>query len=940
MVDNKRLLEIDNRLKQIQAIKSSAEESSPVSKDKRLSQIDERLSQINKLKQKEGQQNSYSDFSPFLEARGAAKTIGSIADVGMSTFPTTRSVEKNTIEGLIRSLEGVEGREEELNGLKLQLDSINKNNTTSKRDEFVKKIDEFSGINGDPKGTVGQFRQKLGEFLPSVSVSGAKVAPAMAAVSQGLRELDLDESYADLIAAIGVPNFKALSNLPGKVLKKLGDYVATVGSKEYRRAGDVEKASSFLQQKVGEKNIPEVIGKIESSETPFKGNINIGESGLNEGNAAYRPLTADIADNVGISQYHRAKAENIPEIGKRRLSNEEVLQREIDNLASKKASPQDSQEFAASERNSYKGQIDLENIELNQKIDREAMKFEPTSNAEEAGQKTQDYLAKRVSEIEKDAQVKSGPLYEAAKVKNLEDTPKGAFDYIEEQMKDNSRASDVHRDMKKAKIAIENAITDSGSSQKKIISDIKKQYKDDIAMRDIALKEVGDVPRGTYNAGRLDKARREISRILEGVQYQEKDRRRILTNLVEKLDADMESIPEIFEARKVYREVMAPANIITENPILGKIIKQDGGFTRPFTVTHSEIPEKVIRGSKSVEGAKALISESAGLGTAEHKEMLDVLKSYVNSDILANFVEKNGKVNPDKFASWKKANPGAFILDPKLDVKLKDLRNAQIHVDRTIKQNEELLSNFYKKSMTELLGPNLEGVNPDKIAGRILGGADSESVMRETIELLSKDKTGNALEGLKRSVIDDLNSKFKSDKFTFATFNNYLEKNKGSLSKLFTEDQMDVLDKVRDSLKKQAVMERSGRGTGSNTSANLMENLAEKTSGKASKALFGAGSSSMIKGALDYIKNIGEAGKIKYLEKALLEPKMAKFLLQKDVKTKKNFFDSLNSKEDFGKWLRDNESILESFGDSTNEVAKNFSITSQSVGKVLLNDND
>ena len=61
MVDNKRLLEIDNRLMQIQAIKSSAEESSPVSKDKRLSQIDERLSQINKLKQKE--ENIPLDYS-------------------------------------------------------------------------------------------------------------------------------------------------------------------------------------------------------------------------------------------------------------------------------------------------------------------------------------------------------------------------------------------------------------------------------------------------------------------------------------------------------------------------------------------------------------------------------------------------------------------------------------------------------------------------------------------------------------------------------------------------------------------------------------------------------------------------------------------------------------------------------------------------------------
>lgn len=936
MENNSRLSEIDQRLKQIQAIRSGDEKSNPIPKDERLAQIDERLAQINKLKPKEESVDGYSDFSPLLELRGAAKTVGGLFDLAKSASPET-AFNPNLSEGEQRDI----------------IDNRNKENLESpeisQRDKFTGYFDEISGNKGEPTGTLGKFRQKVGEFavpiIPGGAAIAAKTAPAIAAVSQGLRELDLDESYADLISAIGVPNFKAISQLPGKVLKKLGDYIttassATLGKGDYVRGGNVEKAAKFLQQKVGEKNIPEVVGKLEASKSPFKGNIKIGDSGLNEGEAAYRPLTADVADNAGLSQYSRAKAENIPEIGQRRLTNEEVLQREIDKLASKSASPQASQEFAASERNNYKSQIDLDNMEVKQKVDRAAMKFEPTSSVEKAGQETQDYLAKRVSEIEKDAQAKSAPLYEAAKTKNLEGAPKGSFDYIEEQIRDNSRASPVHRDMKKAKIAIENSVTDSGSSQKKIIDDIKKQYKDDIAMRDIALKEVGDVPRGTYNAVRLEKAKREISGILEGVPYQEKDRRRILTNLIKKLDADMESIPEIFEARKVYREVMAPANVITENPVLGKIINKDSGFTRPFTVTHAEIPARVISGSKSVEGAKALISESAGLGTKEHKEMLETLKSYVNSDILSNFVEKNGKVNPDKFASWKKANPGAFILDPKLDVKLKDLRNAQMHVDRTIKQNEELLSNFYKESMSKLLGPKFEGVNPSKIAGRILGSANSDSVMSETIELLSKDKTGNALEGLKRSVIDDLNSKFKSDKFTFATFNNYLETNKNSLSKLFTEDQMEVLEKAKDALKKQAVMERTGKGSNSDSIPKLMENLAEKSGGKASKALFGMGSSSMIKGAIDYVKNIGEAGKIQYLEKALLDPKMAKFLLKKDVKTKMNFFDSLNNKEDFGKWLRDSEGILESVGDSASEVAKNFSITSQSIGKAILNNND
>jgi hypothetical protein len=936
MDNNSRILEIDKRLKQIKEIKSGSEKSSISSKEERIKQIDERLSQIKEQKSS----GKYSDFSPLLEARGVAKTLGSIADIGRETFPTTSNVQKNTIKGIIQNLEGVEGREKEIESLKKDLINIEKEEGNSIKDKFVKNIDEFSGNSGEPEGTIGQFRQKVGEFLPSLSVAGTKASVPIAAVSQTLRELGLDESYSDLIAAIGAPNFKAISQLPGKVLKKLGDYAATIGNKEYRRAGNVEKAATFLQEKVGEKNIPEVVGKLSASETPFKGNIKVGESGLNEGEVAYRPLTADVADNVGLSQYHRAKAENIPDVGQRRITNEEVLNREIDKLASKSASPQISQEFAAAERKGYQEGLESENRIANFNKEYAASKFENTSKIDEAGKETQDYLSKRVSGIEKEAQDKAAPIYESAKTKNLEGTPKGAFDYIDEQIRDNSRASPVHRDMKKAKIAIENASIDSGEEKKKIIDAIKKQYKEDPGMRDIALKEIGDVPRVTYNAGRLEKAKREISGILESVPYQEKDRRRVLTELIKKLDKDMEEIPEIFEARKIYREVMEPANFITENPILGKILNKDSGFTRPFTVTHSEIPARVISGSKSIEGAKALMSDSAGMGTKEHKKMLETLKSYINSDILSNFVETSGKVNPAKFESWKKSNPGAFILDPSLNTKLKDLKNAQIHVDRTITQNKELLDNFYKKSMSELLGPKFEGVNPDKIASRILNSTNSESVMEEVVELLSKDKTGNSMEGLKRGLIDDLNRKFKSDKFTFATFNSYLEKNRKSLSKVFNSDQMEVLEKSKDMLKKQAVMERAGKGTNSDTSAKIMENIAEKGGTKASKALFGVGPSSMIKGTFDYVKNIGESGKIQYLEKALLSPKMAKFLLTKDVKTKKNFFDSINNKEDFGRWLRDSEGFFESIGDSGKEISKNFAITSQSIGKALINNDE
>jgi hypothetical protein len=924
MDKNSRLLQINERLNQIQSIRAGSSNSNPVSKVDRLSEIDERLSQINKLKLS-GKGNKYSDFSPFLEARGVSKTAGALIDLGKQILP---------VESVMDFGDYIAEKTmspEQLESFKQEKQSDRKSLQESDREKYTKYIDELSGNQGEPEGTIGQFRQKVGEFLPSVSVAGLKIAPAIAAVSQGLRELGIQEDYADLISAIGVPNFKAITQLAPKALKKLGSYLGTIGNEEFRRAGNVEKAAKFLQEKVGETNIPEVVSKIEKSETPFKGGISSGEQ-------AYRPLTADIADNVGLSQYHRAKAENIPEIGQRRMTNEQVLQREVDKLASGKVSPQVSQEFVAAERKGYQEGLESENRVANLNKEYAESKFEKIANVEEAGRETQDYLANRVTSIEKEAQAKAAPLYEAAKAKTLEGEPRGAFDYINEQMRENSRASEVHRDMKKSKIAIENATIDSASEQKKLISDIKKKYKDDKNMMTIALKEIGDVPRGTYNAGRLDKAKREISRILESVPYQEKDRRRILTELIKKLDKDMESIPEIFEARKVYRDVMAPSNVITENPILGKLIHKADGYTRPFTVTHSEIPDRVIKANKSVEGAKALMSEAAGAGTKEHKQVIETLKSYINSDILSNFVETSGKVNPKKFESWSKSNPGSFVLYPELKTKLKDLKNAQIHVDRTITQNEELLSNFYKNSMGKFLGSKFEGVNPDKIASRILGSTNSESVMQEAVELLSKDKTGNAIEGLKRSVIDNLNNKFKSDKFTFATFNSYLDQNRKALSKIFNNEQMQVLEKSKDLLKNQAVMERAGKGTNSDTAAKLMENFAEKSGGKASEALTGFKIPSWIVSIGDWSKSITDAGKLKYIHKALLDPKMAKFLLQKDVKTKKNFFDSLDNKEDFAKWLRGSESFFDSISKSAEDIAKNFYITSQAVGTALIND--
>lgn len=901
---------IDERLKQIDAVLLSktnqndnnhSENDEISSIDARLAEIDSQLGETN---------NGYSDFSPFLEARGVAKTLDSAVEIGRGTFPTTDSIVNNTNKML-----GIEGE---------PVEPRDKNN-------LVNHVDELSGNSGVPSGAIGKFRHKLGEFLPGPA-SGAKIAPAMAAVSTALRELGLDEGYSDIIAAIGVPNFQAIAKIPGKVLRKLGDTLGTIGRDTYREAGNVESAAKFLQEKVGETNIPGVVERLETYETPFKGNHAKGE-------AAYEPLTADIADNVGLSQYHRAKAENIPSIGKKRQTNEGVLQREIDNLASKDVSPQVSQEFAARERTAYQAGLEVENSAARQQAHEAGSQFNQTTRPENAGRQTQDYLNNRTNSLKENAQEQTRSLYEAAKNKTLDGSPSRTLSTIEHEMGESLRSSDTHRDMIKSRKAIEEAGGDVASAKAEFIENIKRNLKDDPKMMEIALREAENAPRGTFTAGNLDKARKQIKGMIEKIPTNEKERRNALRRVINSLDRDLESIPEIGAAQSLYRELMAPANYITEHPIIGGMLKRQKGYIRQFTVTPAEIPQRVISGSKSVEAAEALMTECAGLGTAEHSQAIGSLRSYINSEILGTFVENSGKVNPAKFEAWKKSNPGAFILDPQLNNKLKNLENAQLHVDRTISQNEELLSNFHKSSMEKFLGSKFEGVNSDRVAGRILDSSNSESVMEDAVNLVSKDKTGNAKEGLKRSVIDHLKAKFKSDKFTFATLNDYLNKNKKALGKLFDKDQIEVLEKSKDLLKKQAVMERLGRGDGnSNTVPKLLENIAEMTGGKASEALFGIKMPGWIGKVGDLANSITQQGKLKYLEEALLEPKMASFLLTKDVKTKKNFFDSLDNKEDFSKWLRDSESLWKTTKETIKEVGGNFSITSQALLKAKLND--
>ncbi len=780
------------------------------------------------------------------------------------------------------------------------------------------------------------FKAKLGGA--GGLIDSAKWASIIAPISKVLKESGLTKEQSEVTASL-IPLMLAVRKLPGEAIKAISSKIAELTNEEFARGSGVRKASEFLKQKVGSENIPDVVSKIDEYRTPFPGNPEALEK-------PYRPVTSEIADNVGLSSYHRAKGESIPKIGERRKANDRVLDREVGKLAEKDATPQMAQEFVEKEHQDLLDFTKQKEKEAKEGLRHAQSEFSETASPEMAGGEAQEYLSDRVKSIGDKAREEARPYYEAAKPKSVENGLTDTFKHIDDLIGEWGTSGPIGSDLKKAKEHIKNAIINKGEKQK-----VSKKYGSNPELEK-GLKKLGanldSETQSSFNVGKLDKAKQQISLMLENIPQNEKTRRGALKGVLSKLEKEMESVPEIFEARKIYSEVMEPANKIKENPILGKIINKAKGFLKSFTVTKAEIPKRLISSQKSVEGAKAFMSEFSGLGTAEHAEVVNTLKSYVNSEILHEFVDKAGKVSPDKFAAWKKQNPGAFIIYPELEGKLSGLKNAQAYVDHIIEMNKQTIKSFEGEAVQHFLGKNYKGKNPSKIAESILDSSNSEKLMDEAVELLGRDETGRAMEGFKKGFIDDLLRRFKSEEFTFATLNDYLKKNKKALSKVFTEDQIKVIEKVRDIRKAEAEVGRVGRQSGSNTTPKLMEALAEKSGQEASKALIGGKITSLAEKVSKLSNKSVEKITYDLLERALLDPKMTKFLLTFDPRKQTKGFKELftgkirdmNGLSDLveGK-IRNRSGILKALKDTPSNVFNkdNLYITSKVLGTSAMN---
>lgn len=254
----------------------------------------------------------------------------------------------------------------------------------------------------------------------------------------------------------------------------------------------------------------------------------------------------------------------------------------------------------------------------------------------------------------------------------------------------------------------------------------------------------------------------------------------------------------------------------------------------------------------------------------------------------------------DKIAAAKKAgnNELARTLSLSKEKILADLavvpqeqiaRTAYRELSRPITaiEKEPLLSKFVKKDLEtkEFL------TSPEKIPDLIFGGSlnNTKALMNQ----VGRDpKTLNIVRGqVANKILNTTSLSTAEGNLSYDKMSKLLRKDKEKLKLLFDENQIKVLEDVKELLRKRNLVETMGRAVGSNTTSDLtlLNSIFNTTGNKlfreaASSAVPGGGM--VYEAVKEFYKNSRNVAKKDLIERALLDPETAKLLLTKNIKDK------------------------------------------------------
>jgi hypothetical protein len=401
----------------------------------------------------------------------------------------------------------------------------------------------------------------------------------------------------------------------------------------------------------------------------------------------------------------------------------------------------------------------------------------------------------------------------------------------------------------------------------------------------------------------LEKSKQEIGdKIHKAKHAKEFERARTLRNIRDKLDEELEHIPEIKEAAKLWRIGSEPVNKVYEDPLIGKVLKTTKKGNE-YKLGASQVSTNILKPSmKTHDGAERLLDI-----IGKDKGTIDTIQKYINNDLVSSIVDlETGRVSLAKLDSWKKKYPYADKFYPHLNKKLNDIKSAQYLVNNIERVNNRLLDNYYNEAASFDLG----GRSPDLLMARILKSKNKYKDFDELMDVIAQDKTGAAKEGIKKSFYRYIknHTKLAGDEVNVRVFNDLMSHNMPIIEKLLDKNQIQSLNEIRDIAQRRYDVRNKRLSSGSRTSplAEETKSMLELAGGMtASKLLKLFGKFTGIPGvnkAYDFVKNVGaekrKASFLDALDKVFSDPKEAEILLSRP-------FESSSSMKHFIKLIED-----------------------------------
>ena len=252
--------------------------------------------------------------------------------------------------------------------------------------------------------------------------------------------------------------------------------------------------------------------------------------------------------------------------------------------------------------------------------------------------------------------------------------------------------------------------------------------------------------------------------------------------------------------------------------VIGKIRRFDK--TGGVKVDPSETLDHIIK--HEVTGGVNL--DSLSRATLNDPEAFNSAKSYVRKMFVLSAVDsKTGKVNPSAASRFFKTYNDTLQRMPDVRVQLAAADKAQIAADSITKAMDKRVNNVFNKRLSRAALYVNAPIN--KRVADVLKLQDSPQAMDSLVKITKRDSTGQAFNGLKAAVIDEIwensFSKTQSGKISFGSrMDNYIVKNKAALSKVLSPDDFKFLGKIS---------EISKRVEGSVVGGKSIEELLDET---------------------------------------------------------------------------------------------------------------